>query len=116
MDVPREDLRDPDQLTGADVFDVPDAGLSPTDPAELVPWLRALPVGTVLLDNDGDAWQVMRVTIHPHRADPYDRVVLSCAAMSWQWPTDLLGLDDEQCAEMRHQAPFRIIWSGGGER
>jgi hypothetical protein len=95
---------------------VADAEVSPTDPAELVPWLRALPVGSVLLDNDGDAWQVMRVTIHPHRADPYDRVVLSCAAVSWQWSTDLLDRDDEQCAEMSHQAPFRVLHTPDGGR
>ena len=101
-DVPREDLRDhPDTLTGADVFDAPDESLSPTDPVRLVPWLRALPIGTILLDKYGDAWQVRNLGLHPR---------ISCVAGQKGY---YLG-NDHGMREMAEWAPYRIAWTSGG--
>lgn len=104
-DVPLEDLRaHPDSLTGADVFDVPDETLSPTDPAQLVPWLRALPVGAILFDKYGDAWQVRNPSLHPR---------ISCVAGQKGY---YLG-NNYDMGEMAQWAPYRIVWtSGGGAR
>ncbi len=92
-----------DRLTGADVFDVPDASLSPTGPAELVAWLRALPIGAVLLDKYEDAWQVRKSGLHPR---------VSCVADQKGY---YLG-NDYDMREMTQWAPFRLIWSSGGAR
>jgi len=87
----------PDQLTGADVFGVPDASLSPTGPDELVAWLRALPVGAVLLDRNGDVWQ---------RRDHG----------GWRSITDEFIYSIEDFRGLTGYAPFRLIWSSGGGR
>jgi len=104
VDVPNAETRShPDQLTGADAFDVPESGLSPTDPAGLVPWLRALPVGTVLLDNDNDAWQVRQTT----SGHVYMRCVVGDKSAY---------LNGKYASEVVAWAPFRIIRSSGGGR
>ncbi len=91
-------------LTGADVFDAPDTSLSPTDPAELVAWLRALPVGTVLIGRDGTAFQI----------HPFGRRTAVIPA----WPGG--GLyhreSDRHMRDLAAHGPFRLIWSSGGGR
>lgn len=93
----------PDSLAGADVSDVPDASLSPSDPAQLVTWLRALPAGTVLLDENEIAFQVWGSSsggeIYPASRVPavYRR-----------------GQDDDMRA-LCNLGPFRVIWSSGGQ-
>lgn len=86
-------------------LDIPDESLSPTDPAELVPWLRALPVGAIVLDKLGDAWQVRQATA----GHPYIRCVAG----------DKSGYlaSDREAREMVEWAPYRLVWSGGaGQR
>lgn len=93
----------PDNLTGADVFDVPDEGLSPTDPAALVPWLRALPVGTVLLDARERAWQLR---IQRMSAPPTFLLTGSTSPYRLGRPADMHSM-------VKH-APFRVLWTSGG--
>lgn len=103
MDVPSDEVRThPDNLTGADVFDAPDTSPSPTEPGELVPWLRALPVGTVLLDKHQRAWQVGRTG---RRA--------SCL-MLVNFASPFLLDNDSDMAQVCHSGPFRVLWSSGG--
>ncbi len=90
----------PDNLTGADVFDT---SLSPTDPAELVAWLRERPASTVLLDRRGDAWQVRSTS----RGD----VRLRCTTGE-----SYFVHDDPSLPELTDWAPLRVIWTSGGPR
>ncbi len=96
-------MNHPDDLTGADVFDVPDTSLSPTDPAELVPWLRALPVGSVLLDREGDAWQLREANSKHLR--------FRCTSGESHYL-----YDDPSIPEMTDWAPYRLVWTSGGGR
>lgn len=95
----------PDSLTGADVFDVPDESLSPSGPAELVAWLRALPVGTILRDNLGAAWHLDdRPSGHP-------------PTRAWLATGDEHRYMLDSAVDMATMAawrPFRIIWTSGG--
>ena len=103
MDVPNAETRThPDQKTGADVFDVPDASLSPTDPDRLVMWVLGLPAGAILLDKLGDAWQLRQTT----GGQPYIRCVAGDKGY-------YLG-SDCRVREMGEWAPFRLIWSSVG--
>lgn len=100
MDVPREDLRPhPDSVTGADVFAVPDESLSPTDPAELVPWLRALPVGSVLLDKNEVAFQVWELAKH--------EVVYPALLGGGIYHRNR----DSDMRDLCRLGPFRVLWT-----
>lgn len=103
----------PDQLTGADVFDVPDDSLSPTDPGELVAWLRALPLDTILRDERGEAW---KFTEYPGR--PLSRpVTRPFQAFACTGEDELYLVRDEgDMAKLAGFGPFRLIWSTGGRR
>lgn len=90
----------PDSLTGADVFAVPDRSLSPTDPAELVAWLRALPLRAVVLDNEDDACQIK-----------YDGPLVPYR-LAWAGGSVNLGAD--RAGMLAARAPFRLIWTSGG--
>lgn len=94
----------PDDLAGADVFDVPGTSLSPTDPAQVVPWLRALPLGSVLLDNEGDAWQ----SYGGGASSPYFLGIGSLKV----WSTAI----DDDMAQLAAWGPFRAVWTSGGGR
>jgi len=88
---------------GADVFDVPDTSLSPTEPDQLVPWLRALPVGAVLLDRRADAWQA-------RKANGDGPIIISCV-------TGGKGtyLEDKYAADyLAEWAPYRLVWTSAG--
>ena len=95
----------PDSLTGADVFAVPDRSLSPIDPAQVVPWLRALPVGTILRDDLGAAWHLDdRPGSHP-------------STRAWLATGDEYRYQLDNPTDMATMAawrPFRIIWTSGG--
>jgi len=91
----------PDDLTGADVFDVPDTGLSPTDPDELVPWLRALPVGTVLLDKNEIAFQVW---------ERYDHEAVFPAVVDNRI---YHRNQDSDMRDLSRRGPFRVLWTSG---
>jgi hypothetical protein len=94
----------PDTLTGADVFDVPDESLSPSDPAELVAWLRALPAGAILIDKSGNAWQL--------RQTSGDQAYIRCVAgQKGYYLSDDYGMN-----EMAEWAPYRLVWSSSGGR
>ena len=93
----------PDSLTGADMFDVPDASLSPTDPAELVAWLRALPVGAILLDRQDSAWQLR----HTSGGHAYLRCVVGDKGC---YLSDDYGMTET----MVEFAPYRLVWTSGG--
>lgn len=93
----------PDNLTGADVFDVPDRSLSPTDPAELVTWLRALPNGTVLLDKNEVAFQVWKLAKH----EVIHPAILGGGIYHRNRDADMRDL----C----RLGPFRVLWTSGGQ-
>lgn len=95
----------PDDLTGADVFDVPDTSLSPTDPGEIVAWLRALPVGTILRCEGGEAWHL---DDRPG-GDPSTRA-FTCTGDEFRYMLD----DEVAMATMASWRPFRVLWSSGG--
>lgn len=86
----------PGDLAGADV---PYTSLSPTDPAELVPWLRALPVGSVLLDRRTDAWQT-------RQANGDGPIIISCVTGGKS-----TYLEDKYAADyLAEWAPFLLAW------
>lgn len=95
----------PDSLAGADVFHVPDRSLSPTDPAQIVPWLRAQPVDTILRDHLGAAWR-----LHERPGGhPSTRAWLATGD-EYRYQLD----DPTDMATMAAWRPFRIIWTSGG--
>jgi hypothetical protein len=79
-----------------------EARTSPADPADLVTWLRALGLGTVLIDKDGIAWQVQ----------PFMRHTAVYPADGWGEPHDQ-GRDTDMRDLAKH-APFRVLHAPGG--
>jgi hypothetical protein len=74
-----------------------------TEPVDVVAWLRALPVGTVLLSADRVAWQV--------RADggPADVVYSATGGYFYRG-------DEPEMTELANEGPFLVLWMppGGG--
>lgn len=79
-----------------------------SEPVDVVAWLRALPVGAVLLDKDGMAWQLHVLGRGPGRlsTDP-DRTAFHCAVDGSppRWRAV-----DEDMRQMARWAPFRVLW------
>lgn len=71
-----------------------------TEPVDVVAWLRALPVGTVLLDRDRDAWQLVGI----------NELTFMCVDGSLTADVD----SDYQMAAMSEYAPFLVLWTPGG--
>lgn len=71
---------------------------------DLTAWLRGLPIGTVLLDVDGDAWQVRRLSEY----DKSDRqfVAIQMVGSEGPWDRD----DDDDMAELAVSAPFTVLY------
>lgn len=105
-------MTNPDNLTGADVFDVPDTSLSPTNPAELITWLRDRPVGTVLLDKDERAWQLRQWSFASDRGH----------VANWSWyganarHEAYDRFNETRLLLLAEHGPFRVIWTSGGPR
>ena len=75
-----------------------DIGTPP--PAARFAWIRALPVGAILTDARGDAWQIRRTTA----GRPY----IACITGG---KSGYLASDPE-LAELAEWAPFRLVWTG----
>lgn len=76
-----------------------------TEPVDVVAWLRALPVGTVLLDSSCEAWQSGYMESH------YASVVaFHCVGDDYAFRIDS-AVDMATMAAFR---PFRVLWTPGG--
>ena len=89
-----------------------EARTSPSDPTELVAWLRALPVGTVLLDfrEKPKAWMVQ---VFPHHSDAdgrCDETVLVMTGMQFVFWRCL----DKELLHLTEFAPFRVLHTPAG--
>ncbi len=72
-----------------------------TDPVDVIAWLRALPVGAVLLDKDGDAWQLCKGLL----PTAFQRI-----GGTYDYPVQY----DEYMNRVARDAPFRVLWRPGG--
>lgn len=70
-----------------------------TEPLDVVAWLRALPVGTVLLDSGSVAWQ-LRLFARNLSAVPAD---------GWGESHNLAR--EDHARDMARHAPFRLLWT-----
>jgi hypothetical protein len=83
--------------------------VSPSGPDDLVAWLRALSIGTVLLDESGHAWQ--KNDFRPILSDdPEPYIAFGCAIGDSQHPT----LDDRAMLAMTVWRPFRVLYTPAG--
>jgi hypothetical protein len=79
-----------------------------TEPVDVVAWLRALSVGTVLLDEHEPprAWQVRPWCEYAHRADPREFAALVMAGSE-----EAYELGDEQDVRMvAAEGPFQVLY------
>lgn len=74
-----------------------------TEPVDVVAWLRALPVGTVLLDGRGRAWQ-----LRAQRTTGRSTFLLTGSTS----PYRLAAIADMRA--VAKSAPFRVLWTPGG--
>lgn len=87
-----------------------------TEPVDVVAWLRALPVGTVLLAR-GDshtprAWQV-RMWLEP--TPPWEPKPREFAALLMCGSGEAYELaDDDDMAMIAAEGPFQLLWTPGG--
>lgn len=78
-----------------------------TEPTDVVAWLRALPVGTVLLDSSTDAWKLASFPT-AQGAAPF--VAFECTNDDYRYRLD----DAVDMATMAAWRPFRVLWTPGG--
>lgn len=77
-----------------------------TEPVDVIAWLRALPVGTVLLDSGADAWQCTRVP--PDEGGGEGFTAFRCVPEEYL----LCEVDEQQhMVYMARFAPFRVLWT-----
>ncbi len=74
-----------------------------TEPLDVVAWLRALPVGTVLLDSDGDAWQL---TAQTNWWGEFDHAAFMCIDNVIRARLD----DETMLSSLAEWAPFRVLY------
>lgn len=78
-----------------------------TDPVDVVAWLRALPVGTVLLDREQRAWQLRQWSWSSERGH----------VANWAWygaNTHLAYNVPNGLTAFAAERPFRVLWMPGG--
>jgi hypothetical protein len=74
---------------------------------QLIAWFRALPAGTVLVDDNGHAWQVCERLVHSHDGTPMGEPTRHLFMITMEAPYGLA--DDEDLESVIESAPFTVV-------